>query len=197
MAEVARKEGIPFVDVTPSVAGAAERFSFEDLFTPDRHPSPLTCEVMARAVVNTMIELRLFQGASISDLWNGLSSGKPRASPLEFAGSLSTGLSVQVKTDPGRRVHFFLSFKEGTTDLLGHRIALARDALFEKTIDPANPTLTQTTAGADGVARLLLTPILGPDAKPGVKIHACAAIFGLNGGPGLHDLTPSKAFEIP
>lgn len=197
MGAAARAAGVPYVDLSSTMAEAGKRFQFEELYFSDRHPTALTCELAARVLHAELLARGIAEGRPVPDLWSGLPVAPMRSSPIEFAVEGPGEITVCVKTDSGRRVHFFLSWSPGETDVLGHRIPVGRDALFERTVDPANPTLTQAVAGSDGVARVRLTRILGAEAVSGRTLHAAAAILGKDGAPGLHDITPPKEFRIP
>ena len=196
MAAAAVDANIPFVDLAPAMAIAREKFLFEQLYFPDHHGRAATNEIVARAVAAALADEGAASRPKVGNLLEGLPIAAPPTAPIELEGSLASGLAIVCRTDPGRRVHFFLAFSPGVTDVLGHRIPLERDALFEKTVDPARPTIAEGVADKVGIARVSLAEMLGPEAKIGVPIHAVAAIFGREGDAGLHEITPAKQLSL-
>jgi hypothetical protein len=179
MAEVARETGAPVVHVRDAMARAESLLSFDHLYFPDRHPSAAACEIVARLAHAELAAAKIAPGPAAGDALADLPVESRPGAAIEVSGSTLAELCVRFKTDPGRSVHFFLSFTAGTADVVGHRIPIGR------------------VAGADGIARLQLAPVLGADAKSGQLLHCAAAVLGRDGAPGLHEITPAAAFAIP
>ncbi len=196
--DAARRHGARFVDLAAAVdeVGYRAALSEDALFFPDRHPRASACEIVARVLRNELIDAGIATGERVADLTRDLPRAAVREAPLELAGAVgSKDLTVLVRTDPGRGVYVFLSWADGPpSDVLGVRIPIARDALFERTLAPEQPT--RAVAGDDGIARVPIGALLGEEAHAGRTLWAVAALLGRDGAPGFHDLTPAASWKL-
>lgn len=194
----AKAAGLPFVNLAQPAREAGSKYQKDGLYFKDFHPRGAMCELVARAVFNQLVDAGVVNGEKITDLTGGLPVvQEAHDAPFELSGSLAGGdLSILIKTDPKRLVHVFLSFTEGPpADVLGSHIPIGRDALFEKTIDPANPTATRVVAGEDGIAKVNITKLLA-GATVGERLYVAAALLGVDGGAGLHKVTDAASFLL-
>ncbi|MFN0206217.1 MAG: SGNH/GDSL hydrolase family protein [Planctomycetota bacterium] len=198
MKQVATDRKQTFVDTTENFAAAEKEYRFEDLYFPDLHPTSGGCVVISRTVFNALADEKLVTKPKITNITAALPKFAGEEAPFEIHGSLTSGdLSIRAKTDPGRLVHLFISNTEGPpAELLGHRIPIGKDALFDKTVDVNNPKATQAVAGVDGIATIPIAALVGKDTKTPMQLFVAAAIMGKNGDPGLHKITGAKKFTL-
>ena len=195
MAAAAVDANIPFVDLAPAMAIAREKFLFEQLYFPITTGAPRrTKSWRGRSPRRSPT-----RGRVAPESWEsprGAADRRAADGADRARGEPRVGARDRLPHRPGAPRPLFLGILPGVTDVLGHRIPLERDALFEKTVDPARPTIAEGVADKVGIARVSLAEMLGPEAKIGVPIHAVAAIFGREGDAGLHEITPAKQLSL-
>lgn len=198
LAAAAKESEVPFVSLAPFVASASALHPSDDLYFNDLHPKASLCELIARAVLNQIVEEKIIACEKITNIAERLPVvAETNDAPFEISGALaSKDLCILVKTDPRRAVHLFLSFtKEPPVVVLGSKLPIGKDSLFDKTVDPGNPEATRGAAGADGIAKIPISKLLD-GAKPGDILYVCAALLGVDGGAGLHRVTGAKEFKL-
>jgi lysophospholipase L1-like esterase len=198
MKKVADASRVPFVDAAAPLEAAAREYAFEDLYFPDLHPAAGGCVAVARSAFNGMVDSGIINKRKIEGVTAGLPRGRGEEAPFELYGSLAEkNLSLEVRADPGRLVHVFLSHTQGPpADVLGHRVPIGRDALFDRTLEPVHAAAMRGVADEHGAVRIQIFGILDPATRPGTTLYVAAAFLGLNGAPGLHTITGARQFTI-
>lgn len=197
LAEAATGNGVPFVDLRPAMEVASKTHRFEELYFPDRHPTRTACELVARVIFNRLLSDQVLEGKPVADVQADLPRSTALPSEIRVTGSIAAGnVALVVKTDPGRKFYIFLSHgAEPPTDVLGHRIPLLRDALFERTLAPEQPTLG--VADSKGTCTIPISKLLKAEDRAGTKLYGVMALFGIGDRPGLNDIRDRTEIVLP